>query len=95
MAKLCLNSWLIIVWMNEELIEGIYHCFQNGEDFLSSRESVVMITKDNEKYRCILPKDETLNEVSWFNIGLPVANFWTTWCDYTEENLVLSTGLIM
>ncbi|XP_027060593.1 endoplasmic reticulum lectin 1-like [Pocillopora damicornis] len=34
----------------------------NGEDFLSSRESVVMITKDNEKYRCILPKDETLNE---------------------------------
>ncbi|XP_058962741.2 endoplasmic reticulum lectin 1 [Pocillopora verrucosa] len=34
----------------------------NGEEFLSSRESVVMITKDNEKYRCILPKDETLNE---------------------------------
>lgn len=50
--------------MNEKLIEGISHCFQNGEDFLSSRESVVMITKDNEKYRCILPEDETLNEVS-------------------------------
>ena len=50
--------------MNEKLIEGISHCFQNGEEFLSGRESVVMITKDNEKYRCILPKDETLNEVS-------------------------------
>ncbi|KAL9958141.1 hypothetical protein ACROYT_G035114 [Oculina patagonica] len=30
----------------------------NGEDYLSSRESLVMITKDNEKYKCILPQDD-------------------------------------
>ncbi|KAJ7321731.1 Endoplasmic reticulum lectin 1 [Desmophyllum pertusum] len=34
----------------------------NGEDFLSSRESVVMITKDNERYKCILPQDDLPRE---------------------------------
>ena len=30
---------------------------------MSSRESLVMITKDNERYKCILPQDELPNEV--------------------------------
>ncbi|PFX14588.1 Endoplasmic reticulum lectin 1 [Stylophora pistillata] len=53
-ATLSLFHWLLFEKRNIN---------KNGEDYLSNRESVIMITKDNEKYRCILPKDETLNEV--------------------------------
>ncbi|KAK2547710.1 hypothetical protein P5673_032228 [Acropora cervicornis] len=31
-------------------------------DLSSNRESIVMITKDNEKYRCILPQEESKQE---------------------------------
>ena len=40
--------------------------FQKDEDLLNSRESIVMITKDNEKYRCILPQKESKQEVSCY-----------------------------
>ena len=44
--------------------------FQKDGDLFSNRESIVMITKDNEKYRCILPQEESKQEVlsGFFNI---------------------------
>ena len=41
----------------------VFFLLQNEEDSSSSRESIVMITKDNEKYKCILPQHETAEEV--------------------------------
>ncbi|KAM7448219.1 Endoplasmic reticulum lectin 1 [Porites harrisoni] len=40
-----------------------------NEDLSSSRESIVMITKDNEKYKCILPQIETPKEHSYARAG--------------------------
>ncbi|CAH3196467.1 unnamed protein product [Porites evermanni] len=41
----------------------------SNEDLSSSRESIVMITKDNEKYKCILPQIETPKEHSYAHAG--------------------------
>lgn len=41
----------------------------SGEDYLSSRESLVMITKDNEKYKCILPQDELPKQKNYYYEG--------------------------
>ncbi|XP_044165025.1 endoplasmic reticulum lectin 1-like isoform X2 [Acropora millepora] len=38
-------------------------------DLFSNRESIVMITKDNEKYRCILPQEESKQEDSYSVTG--------------------------
>ena len=37
--------------------------FQDGKDYLSSQDSVIMTTKDNEKYKCLMPPEFKTEEV--------------------------------
>ncbi|XP_068744176.1 endoplasmic reticulum lectin 1-like [Montipora capricornis] len=56
-------SWRGPVKLNEGQVSP------NEEDLSSSKESIVMITKDNEKYKCILPEYKPQRESGKSEVG--------------------------